>query len=382
MKAVFTIAGLQADRGGPARTVPALCRALAQQGAGVELITISEGAGSNMEGDFGELFKFTRLATRTNRYSPWSWHRQFTEILTESASVREVVLYDVGLWLPQNHLVSKFARKQRIPLIISPRGMLSKRALEVAKWKKRLAWALYQRADLAAAAVIHATSEAEAEDCRRRGLTQPIAIVPNGIDLPDVSNGRQNRSERTVLFLSRLHPIKGLGDLVEAWSQVRPRGWRVVVAGPDEGEYGREIRSAVSTLGLEKEFEFVGPVGDEEKWSLFRDANLFVLPSYSESFGQAIGEALAAGVPVITTRATPWGVIESNHCGWWTETGTDPLKKALLEATLLSDQELAAMGERGREMVRSNFSWEESARRFLSIMRWLLRDSERPSWLV
>jgi glycosyltransferase involved in cell wall biosynthesis len=134
--------------------------------------------------------------------------------------------------------------------------------------------------------------------------------------------------------------------------------------------------------GLGETFDFIGSVEDQEKWDLFSQADLFVLPSYSESFGQAIAEALSAGVPVITTRATPWSSIESNRCGWWIETGVDALKRALGQATHLDAAELAAMGERGRETVRSNYSWEESASRLLLVMKWLLGQTQKPAWLV
>jgi glycosyltransferase involved in cell wall biosynthesis len=384
MKVIATIAALHSRTGGPARTVPALCQAIAAAGADVELITISEGEAADLRDLANKQFKFTQVVTRTSRYSPRTWHRQFKGALARAAEKQDPILYDVGLWLPQNHFVAKFARAGGLPLIISPRGMLSRAALEVSQWKKRLAWMAYQRADLKSAAVLHVTSEAEAEDCRERGLTQPIAVVPNGIDLPlDLSRStNSNEQMRSMLFLSRLHPIKGLKDLVEAWARVRPAGWRIIIAGPDENGHQREIETKVKTLGLSEQFDFVGPVGDKEKWELYAAADLFVLPSYSESFGQAIGEALAAGVPVITTRATPWQRIESDRCGWWTETGVESLTKALKTATQLGVSELSEMGQRGREMVLNNYSWQTAAERMLSVMQWLIGKADKPPCLL
>ncbi len=384
MKIVLTIAALHSSLGGPARTVPALCRAMAEAGAKVELITISDGEASDPRQGRDNPFKLTRVATQAGRYSPRTWHRHFKEALAKAAMDQDTVLYDVGLWLPQNHFVAKFALERGLPLIISPRGMLSARALQVSRWKKRLAWLAYQKADLKSAAVLHATSEAEADDCRRRGLTQPIAVVPNGIDVPALPsrNTNPNGGTRSVLFLSRLHPIKGLKDLVEAWARVQPVGWRMIIAGPDEDRHQKEIETLVKTLGLGEQFSFVGPVGDKEKWELYGAADLFVLPSYSESFGQAIGEALAAGVPVITTRATPWQEIESCRCGWWIETGVEPLARALQTATQLDVSELDEMGQRGREMVLNNYSWRSSAERMLTVMQWLTSKAEKPSWLL
>ena len=384
MKIVVTIAALNGSLGGPARTVPALCEAIAAAGVEVELITISEGERSAPEDRTDSSFKMTRVGTRAGRYSPRTWHRQFNEALGRAAEGRETVLYDVGLWLPQNHFVAKFAWARGLPLIISPRGMLSARALQVSRWKKRLAWLAYQKSDLKSATLLHVTSEAEGDDCRKRGLTQPIAVVPNGIDVPPVSSraANPNSQMQTVLFLSRLHPIKGLKDLVEAWGRARPGGWRMVIAGPDEEGHQKEIEDQVKTLGLSGQFDFVGPVGDKEKWKLYANADLFVLPSYSESFGQVIGEAMAAGVPVITTRATPWQKIELNHCGWWIETGVEPLTKALQAATQIGVSELNEMGRRGREMVLNDYSWRTSAERMLSVMQWLIGEAGKPSWLL
>jgi glycosyltransferase involved in cell wall biosynthesis len=384
MKVIITVAALHSSLGGPARTVPALCEAIAAAGVKIELITISEGEASNSTEEAHKHFKFTRIVTRGGRYSPRTWHRQFKGALASAAGGPETVLYDVGLWLPQNHFVAKFAGTRGLPLIISPRGMLSARALEVSPWKKRLAWLTYQKADLNRASVLHVTSDAEAKDCRRRGLTQPIAVVPNGIDVPanPSRTTNPNGEMRSVLFLSRLHPIKGLKDLVEAWARVRPVGWRMVIAGPDENGHQREIESQVKALTLSDQFDFVGPVGDKEKWDLYAAADLFVLPSYSESFGQVVGEALAAGVPVITTQATPWQKIEVNRCGWWIETGVESLARALQTATRLDSPELNEMGQRGREMVMNDYSWRSSARRMLEVMTWLVGKADKPSWLL
>ena len=384
MKVVVTITALHSAIGGPARTVPALCRAMAREGIEVELITISEGKEEASQDKSVQEFKLTRIATRTSRYAPLSWHRQFNETLARAiASPDPVVLYDVGLWLPQNHLVVRFAHARGLPLMISPRGMLSRKALEVSKWKKRLAWLAYQKSDLQIARVLHVTSETEAEDCRHRGLTQPIALIPNGIDVPPTKDRKEAKGEsRSALFLSRLHPIKGLKDLVEAWARARPAGWRVVVAGPDEDGHRKEVETLVDKLSVREQFDFIGAVDDEEKWKLYSEADLFVLPSYSESFGQAIGEALAAGVPVITTRATPWREIETNRCGWWIETGVDSLAKALSVATSSSDIELQEMGKRGRELILASYSWRSSAEKMISVMKWLTGEGVKPLWLI
>lgn len=380
MKVVVTIAALDLEHGGPPRTVPALCRALARLGADVELITISEGRDADPAAK-DELFKLNVIPTRSDRYHSSSWRATFRETLARVAtSDSNAVIYDAGLWLPGNHLSARTAARTRTPLVVSPRGMLSARALRVSGLKKKIAWRLYQARDLRMARVLHATSEAEAEDFRAAGLKQPIAVIPNGVEIPATVTPRApaNSHIRTLLFLSRLHPIKGLADLVTAWARVRPEKWRAVIAGPDENNYRREIEQMVREHQLQTHFEFVGPANEARKWELLARADLFALPSYSESFGLVIAEALASGLPVITTRATPWSEIETGPCGWWIAPGVDSLAQALREATTSADSTLKSMGQRGREMVHQNYSWGSAGEKMTHVFEWLLDGGETP----
>jgi glycosyltransferase involved in cell wall biosynthesis len=340
----------------------------------VELITLSERADAEMSA-YGEAHRTEIVLKEPNRYHPLSWRRRFCTTLSRGLKGSEpIVLYDVGLWLPSNHFAARAARQARVPFVVSPRGMLSPRAVKVSKWKKRLAWALYQKYDLKSANLLHATSEAEAADLRSHHLQQPIAVIPNGVELPpDFSSQSSTRDHsRALLFLSRLHPIKGLSDLVHAWARVRPKGWRVVVAGPNEGNHRAEMQRCIDSLGLHMDFKFVGAVEGDAKWKLYHEADLFVLPSYSESFGQAIAEALVCGVPVITSWATPWQVIEEKACGWWIETGIDSLAHQLSITCALPNQELKAMGNRGRQFVVEAFSWSRIANQFIHLFESLL----------
>ena len=384
MKVVVTIGGLGSQFGGPSRTVPALCRALANRGVEIELIALSEIDDPDTEED-GSAFRTTVVRKRAHGRQPFPWRREFCQnVVRALTGSTPVVLYDVGLWLPSNHFISRIARRKAVPLVVSPRGMLSPRALQVSRWKKAVAWALYQKRDLKSARLLHTTSEAETQDCRARGLRNPVALVPHGVDLPPPSGVRPSTldSRRTLLFLSRLHPIKGLSDLVHAWARVRPAGWRVVIAGPDEGNHRRDLEALISSLGVRPDFEFVGPALGEAKWKLFAAADLFVLPSYSENFGQAVAEALACGVPVITTHATPWREVQENDCGWWIPTGVDALTEALATATSRTAGELRDMGERGRELVLANYSWTVAAEKLISAFEWLAGQGKAPDCVM
>jgi glycosyltransferase involved in cell wall biosynthesis len=289
------------------------------------------------------------------------------------------IIHDHGLWLPCNHAAAKAARKFGIPLIIQPRGTLEPWALSYRAWKKRLVWRIYQQANLKSASLLVATSEQEAESIRKVGLRQPIAIIPNGLELP----ARKQRPflkepKHYALFLSRIHPKKGLMNLVDAWGNVRPEGWQMVVVGPDDGGHRAEVERAVQNAGLAGCFLFVESVEGAAKEQLYREAGFFVLPTFSENFGMAVAEALGYGVPVITTRGAPWEGLLRYKCGWWVNIGVEPLAKAIREATSLSDAERHRMGDRGRTFAEREFSLPKLAERMLAVYRWLLGLRERP----
>ena len=237
------------------------------------------------------------------------------------------VLHDNGLWWSHNHQLATVAAARGLPRVVSTRGMLAPWALQHKRWKKRLAWWLYQRQDVARARCHHATAETEASDVRRLGLGVPVRVIPNGVDVPEVSGKRGSKGRgkssrdgnKTALFVGRIYPVKGLPMLIEAWARVRQDGWRLQIAGPDEAGHQAEVETAVFAAGLDDVVSFVGPLDGRAKQEVFFDADLFVLPTHSENFGMAIGEALAHGLPVLTTTGAPWSMLPQRGCGWWVE---------------------------------------------------------------
>lgn len=281
------------------------------------------------------------------------------------------VVHVHGTWTPLLAVASFFARSQGIPVIVSPHGCLEPLALAHRGWKKKLALTLYQRRVFTTASMMVATARQELDSIRRIGIVCPVAVIPIGVDaagdLP-----RQRGAERRFLFLSRLHPIKGLPDLIKAWALVRRPGWRVVIAGPDEGGHLDEIRTHIQQLGLESDFEFTGLVTGERKEALFAEAEVFVLPTYSENFGLVIAEALARGVPVITTTGAPWEDILMYRCGWWVSPGTNGIAQALEAAMDLPREALVEMGQRGVQLTKDKYSWSQIGRSALEAYQWIL----------
>lgn len=285
-----------------------------------------------------------------------------------------VLVHDNGIWLATNHCATVAAQKMKVPLIISPRGMLSGWAMQHKGRLKNLAWRFYQHEDIKRAKIIHATSNEEAGEIRQLGFRQPIAVIPNGVDLPPwVERNPQKDRIRTVLFMSRISPEKGLQLLADAWAGLKNLdGWRILVAGFDQNGHLGQLREQVRKLGIERSFEFRGPADDVEKWKLLRQSDAFILPSHTENFGIVAGEALAAGLPVITTWGTPWSELASRRCGWWVAVEAPALREALTDMMRLTDDERVAMGKRGRQWIESSFAWPEIARQMHDVYKWVL----------
>ena len=292
------------------------------------------------------------------------------------------VIHNHGLWLMPNVEAGRAALLAGKPFIVAPRGMLSSAALAFSSLKKRAVWALLQGNVVRRASCIHATSEQECNEIRDFGLKNPIAIIPNGIDIPELNIHPTTAIDggRNILSLGRIHPKKGLDRLVRAWAQVEfshPE-WRLRIVGPDELGHAGELTALAARLKTQR-VSIEGPVLGDAKTATYRDADLFVLPTLNENFAVTVAEALAAGTPVIATKGAPWHGLEREHCGWWIDHGVEPLAATLTNAMAMGPGALQAMGAKGREWMRRDFSWEAVAHEMLDVYRWLSSGGDVPS---
>jgi len=368
----MTVASLDPNTGGPARSVPCLGEAIQKVGPQVHLFVNNKEA-ETWQGNRNGVPAFLSIKSINK-----------LDATVKQSKSRTTLIHSHGIWLPFNHYVSVIAQRYNVPLVISPRGMLEPWARNYRSWKKMLAWYLYQRRDLKAASVFHATSEQEAKNLQLLGLHIPIAIIPNAVDIPALSSkdGNKRKNIKTALFLSRIHPKKGLIDLVRAWARIRPAGWQVVIAGPDEKGHQGEVEQEIQRHELTDTFNFIGPVNDLDKWTLYTSADLFILPSYSENFGVVVAEALASRLPVITTKGAPWADLEEHNCGWWIDIGVEPLVEALKKAMNLSTEERLTMGQNGRRLVEQDYSWDKIGKKMLSVYDWVLGGGAAPDCVI
>ena len=363
MRVLITATSLRTAYGGPAFSVSQLAAALAARGVETALWA-ADGSSPGAE--------LLPVASRIERLAGK---------LDATAAFGPDLIHDNGLWLPHNHRVAMLAREIGAPRLVSTRGMLEPWAIRHKGLKKKLAWGLYQRRDLARASALHTTAEAEAGNLQAFGLGVPVVTIANGVDLPDIIAApppRRDGQTRTALFLGRLYPVKGLPMLIEAWSKVRPPGWRLVIAGPDEAGHQAVLEAAVAAAGLGEVVAFTGAVEGEAKASLLRDADFLVLPSHSESFGMVVAEGLAHGTPVLTTTATPWPALEQRRCGWRAQPTPGAIAEALHEATNCALRR--ACGRWARRDARTSprrWGWDGIAAEFIALYERLVRAHDR-----
>ena len=381
------------------------------------------------------------LATRGRGWSPEFWR-----VLMGEAAKADVV-HNHGLWMWPNAYAREAAAAAGKPLIISPRGMLEAWSLGRSKLRKAVAWQLFEKKNLQSAAMFHATAESEAESIRQVILPLleggkvrkcecevPIVVAPNGVDLPNPARrpGREVLEERFpamkdrrwVVFMSRLHPKKGLDVFLRAWARqnvehgalsmergegesrrgerpkdqepersrtadspkangaVLSRGQTkespvLILAGSDLIGYRKDVEKMVRELGVQDSVVITGEVQGEMKDALLAKADVFVLPSYSENFGIVVAEAMAWGRPVIASTGTPWKGVADVGAGWWVAPEEDTLAKALAEALGHGREELDVMGAKGRALVEERYTWVAPAERLVSAYSELIGNRRR-----
>ena len=376
MKTCHVVPSIANEASGPSYSVPSLCRALASAGAAVELHVLAPAPASGSEGFDVHAHAWWPIVRKLG-ISP-SMRRAL-----RAAAERSEIMHDHSLWMMPNVYPAGAVRGTDCRLVVSPRGTLSPWALRHHRWRKRVMWLLHQRRALGAAALLHATSKAEHDDIRRMGLRASVAVIPNGIDLPELprrdpgSGGR-----RRLLFLSRIHPKKGVDVLLRAWRNVQKgfEGWDLHITGPDNEGYLGRMKELAADLGAER-VTFTGPAYGTAKSAAYAEADLYVLPTHSENFGMTVAEALAHGTPAVVTRGAPWEGLETNDCGWWIDIGEGPLTECLRSALAASSEDLRARGLRGREWMKRDFSWERIGSMMLETYEWLLGGGARPGWV-
>ncbi len=300
----------------------------------------------------------------------------FRESLERACETADIV-HSHGIWLRTDLYAARAGRRTQTPTVVTTRGMLDPWAMQHHWGRKRVVWYTGQRAALARAACLHATAPNERGFIRDLGFKTPIAQIPNGVDIPvDPSAIKSDR--RVLLFLARVHPKKGLVNLLDAWSKVErsfPQ-WDLLIAGPDDGGH---LAKVVERARHVPRAEVLGEVSEAEKERLHRRAELYILPTFNENWGVTVADALSYGVPAIVGRGAPWEGLHEHRCGWWIDNDPDSVATTLTEALALRPAALREMGMRGRAWVGEEFGWGRIGEQMGEVYRWIVSGGDPPS---
>ncbi len=374
MRALHVVPSIEQEASGPSYAVASLSRAMNHAGAESRLITT--GAGRTDKDAGVRTFPRRPFPYRLGR-SPEMYRWLRSEVAAKAIDI----VHNHSIWMMPNVYPGWVTQKGDAPLVVSPHGTFSEWALGRSKAVKFVFWNSLQRRAITHAALFHATAESEYTDIRRLGFRQPIALIPNGVDIPEVA-AQPHREQKTLLFLSRVHPGKGVEFLLEAWARLQRAHpeWILRIVGPGDPAYVRKLADLATSLRAER-VTFAGALYGREKHDAYQSADLFVLPTHSENFGMAIAEALAAGCPVITTRGAPWSGLVEHQAGWWVDIGVEPLRTALEQAMSTDACALWEKGARGRSWMERDFSWDRIAAQMLESYRWVREGGTRPAWI-
>lgn len=306
-------------------------------------------------------------------WKPRKVKRQFVDIMKH---VNPDLFHVNTCWFPIASYTAIWNYNElQIPMVYSPHGMLEPWIIKRNYWLKKLpALLLYQKKSLHFADVLHATAESEKSNLLKLNYNPKIAVVANGIDVDTIEMKKSWKRSHRVLFLSRVHVKKGIYFLIEAATILKKQfdNYVITIAGEGNEAYVQELKEMTWKNGVEQIFDFAGGIYGDKKWDFFQKADLFVLPTHSENFGIVVAEALASGTPVITTKGTPWEDLETYHCGWWTEVGTEGIVNALKDFLQKSEEELEDMGRNGRRLVEEKYSNKKIAKDMVKLYQSLL----------
>jgi glycosyltransferase involved in cell wall biosynthesis len=355
--------------GGPIESVYGLCRALARSGCEVRVLTTD----TNGPG---------RLEVPTDRdlaLQDGVRVRYCRRDALESVSIQLLRLLPTYIgWADLVHLAPVYSfptiptlmltRVLRKPLVWSPRGALQ-RWDGTRKPALKAIWEAICRLLVPKQALLHVTSEDERQASFTR-MRLRTCVIPNGVDLPCEVLHAPSEGALRLLFIGRLNPQKGIENLLEACALARRTGLALSlqIVGSGEPSYTDQIRNRIDSLQLNDIVKMRGHLTGQDKEDCFESSDVLVLPSFKENFGMAIAEALAHSVPVIAAKGTPWERVEANGCGLWVDNDPQSLAHAI---RTISAMPLAEMGQKGREWMEREFSWNAIAQQMIAVYRQL-----------
>lgn len=383
----YTIQSLSRNAGGLHAGVSSLAESVAKHGIDLQVIGFHD---KLTEADLHAWDAIKLTDIRAKRFGSLHWGDEVSRTLDR---INPHLIHTHGLWTrfsAENH---KWAQKNKVPYAITAHGMLSHYALNISKRKKYIAKHWFENAHLRDATCLHALSAAEADQFRQYGLTNPICVIPNGIRLPE---GKTNEpapwrgdprfaDRRALLYMGRLHPLKGLPLLLKGWAKLRKEcsahaeNWFLAIAGWDEVGHRQELEALVDELHIHDDVLFVGSVLGERKAASLSEASAFILPSYSEAMPMSVLEALSYRLPVLMTQVCNLPEAFEANAALRFDHSEESIFEKVLELIEMDQKDRDAMGVRGYELVQKQFTWSRVAEQMVEVYRWMLGRGAEPN---
>lgn len=388
LKPVFVVGGLYSLANGVAWIMRDLAAALGRRGAPVT-VCAADCWGRGAE-SIGQIFEppSAWIASKGLWLGGLSWSPRLKRRMSGIIEQADVV-HSHSLWMLPNSYGSRIAARRSKPVVITAHGALEPWAVKNSGWKKRLTGWAFQDRDLRNADCIHVNSRSEIAGIRQYGLQCPVAVIPNGVHLPDFEHlpsrdtfrehCPQTTGKRIALFMARLHEKKGLGHLIPAWANIAREfaDWHLVLAGPDSG-YEAAARQLVEECGVSSSVSFAGGLLGEQKLAALAAADVFLQPSFSEGFSMSIIEAMACRLPVLLTPGCNFPQAADAEAGVCIDPDIPGTTDGLGRLLTLTPAECRDMGARGRSLVEAKYTWDRVAADTLALYRWLDRGGPVP----
>ena len=375
MKVLYT-GTLDVNAGGPAFSTYNTMRGLNAISVETHVLMYEMGANGKLIGDDVPIHFAKKPIDHIFGYSP-SYKK-------EIRACGDFDIYQAqGVWLHNTYALVDVARKLGKPYLITPRGMLYPQDIAKSKpWFKKMSLKLRLLDDLNRAACVHVTCEDEMDHCRNLGVTSPIAIVPNPVEIKEYPCAKKDNVFR-LGYLGRISRRKNVEGLIYAWSElgdnVKENAELLIIGGGDD-EYMAFLKAEAVRLHLDN-VRFTGFISGQEKEDALASLSVLAMPSEFENFGNVIVEGLVRGIPCIATTGAPWKDLVDYNCGWWVEYSQKAITDAVKAALETPADELLAMGERGKQLMKDKYSIEAVAKQMKQVYEWILKKEDKPDFV-
>lgn len=364
---------LAASQGGPAMSTYWALYGLRQMGVDAEIIMFPLQKGDVLRG-----YDVPVHYVQTVPHTPLAYASSCKRDILRAGDFD--IYHAQGIWQWNTYALVDVARKLGKPYLITPRGMLYPQ--DIAKHNKafkRLSLKIRLLRDFNLAACVHVTCKEEMMHCRRLGITSPMAVIPNPVEIKDYSCRKEDAKFR-LGYLGRLSRRKNVEALIYAFAELgeKAKEAELLIIGGGDDSYERFLKDKVCELGLDN-VVFAGFLNGEEKDRALASCSVLAMPSEFENLGNVVLEGLVRKIPCIATTGSPWEELNTEHCGWQVPYTQQAITEAVGKAMLTPSEELAEMGENGRKLMERKYSVEAVAKDLKSVYQWILGEVKKPS---